>query len=145
VLRREIETEDKLGHFATLPRPCPCEHEGPELTVEEVGPMTGDLSEPAHGAAQQANEAAARPYEQAAAELDLAAAHCRVAATHFRGAEVPRGAAHAWAALGHLREAETAAGGQARIHRLKARRAYVEDHLRTVTGGTYGSRCRRLG
>jgi L-lactate utilization protein LutC len=62
--------------------------------------MTGDLSEPAHGAAQQAYEAAARLYEQAAAELDQAAAHCRVAATHFRGAEVPRGAAHAWAALG---------------------------------------------
>lgn len=57
--------------------------------------MTGDLSEPAHGAAQQAYEAAARLYEQAAAELDQAAAHCRVAATHFRGAEVPRGAAHA--------------------------------------------------
>ena len=64
-----------------------------KLTVEEVGPMTGDLSEPAHGAAQQAYEAAARLYEQAAAELDRAAAHCRVAATHFRGAEVPRGAA----------------------------------------------------
>jgi hypothetical protein len=62
--------------------------------------MTGDLSEPAHGASQQAYEAAARLYEQAAAELDQAAAHCRVAATHFRGAEVPRGAAHAWAALG---------------------------------------------
>jgi hypothetical protein len=62
-----------------------------KLTVEEVGPMTGDLSEPAHGAAQQAYEAAARLYEQAAAELDRAAAHCRVAATHFRGAEVPRG------------------------------------------------------
>ena len=26
-----------------------------------------------------------------------------------------------------------------------ASRAYVEDHLRAVTGGTYGSRCRRLG
>jgi hypothetical protein len=26
-----------------------------------------------------------------------------------------------------------------------ASRAYVEDHLRPVTGGTYGSRCRRLG
>jgi hypothetical protein len=38
----------------------------PKLTVEEVGPMTGDLSEPAHGAAQQAYEAAARLYEQAA-------------------------------------------------------------------------------
>jgi hypothetical protein len=51
-----------------------------KLTVEEVGPMTGDLSEPAHGAAQEAYEAAARLYEQAAAELDQAAAHCRVAA-----------------------------------------------------------------
>jgi hypothetical protein len=72
-----------------------------KLTVEEVGPMTGgDLSEPAHGAAQQAYEAAARLDEQAAAELDQAAAHCRVAATHFRGAEMPRGAAHAWACRG---------------------------------------------
>jgi hypothetical protein len=92
-----------------------------KLTVEEVGPMTGDLSEPAHGAAQQAYEAAARLYEQAAAELDRAVAHCRVAATHFRGAEVPRGAAHAWAALGHLREAELRLEEQARTHRLKAR------------------------
>jgi hypothetical protein len=71
-----------------------------KLTVEEVGSMTGNLSEPAHGAAQQAYEAGARLYEQAAADLDQAAAHCRVAATHFRGAEVPRGAARAWAALG---------------------------------------------
>jgi hypothetical protein len=87
----------------------PCEHEVRKLT------------EPAHGAAQQAYEAAARLYEQAAAELDQAAAHCRVAATHFRGAEVPRGAAHAWAALGHLREAELRLEEQGRIHRLKAR------------------------
>jgi hypothetical protein len=93
-----------------------------KLTVEEVGPMTGgDLSEPAHRAAQQAYEAAARLDEQAAAELDQAAAHCRVAATHFRGAEMPRGAAHAWAVLGHLREAELRLEEQARTHRLKAR------------------------
>jgi hypothetical protein len=108
--------------------------------------MTGDLSEPAHGAAQQASEAAARLYEQAAAELDQAAAHCRVAATHFRGAEVPRGAAHAWAALGHLREAELRLEEQARTTASRrASRACVEDHLRPVTGGTDASRCRRLG
>jgi hypothetical protein len=82
--------------------------------------MTGDLSEPAHGAAQQAYEAAARLYEQAAAELNQAAAHCRVAATHFRGAEVPRGAARLGGA-GHLREAELRLEEQARTHRLKAR------------------------
>jgi hypothetical protein len=108
--------------------------------------MTGDLSEPAHGAAQQAYEAAARLYEQAAAELDQAAAHCRVAATHFRGAEVPRGAAHAGAALGHLRETELRLEEQlVPTASRRASRACVEDHQRPVTGGTYGSRCRRLG
>ena len=108
--------------------------------------MTGDLSEPAHGAAQQAYEAAARLYEQAAAELDQAAAHCRVAATHFRGAEVPRGAAHAWAALGI--SARQNCGWRNRLVPTASRRASrtcIEDHLRAVTGGTYGSRCRRLG
>jgi hypothetical protein len=89
--------------------------------------MTGDLSEPAHGAAQQAYEAAARLYEQAAAELDQAAAHCRVAATHFRGAEVPRGAAHAWAALGRLREAELR----------------LEEQARTTPQGALQGLCRR--
>jgi hypothetical protein len=83
--------------------------------------MTGDLSEPAHGAAQLAYEAAARRYEQAAAELDQAAAHCRVAATHFRGAEVPRGAAHAWRRWGISARQKPRLEEQARTHRLKAR------------------------
>jgi hypothetical protein len=84
--------------------------------------MTGDLSEPAHGAAQLAYEAAARRYEQAAAELDRAAARCRVVATHFRGAEVCRGERRTpgrrWgiSARQKLRLEE-----QARIHRRKAR------------------------
>jgi hypothetical protein len=108
--------------------------------------MTGDLSEPAQRAAQQTYEAAARLDEQAAAELDRAAAHCRVAATHFRGAEVPRGAAHAWAALGI--SARQNCGWRNRLvptASRRASRACVEDHLRAVTGGTDGSRCRGLG
>jgi hypothetical protein len=108
--------------------------------------MTGDLSEPAQRAAQQTYEAAARLDEQAAAELDRAAAHCRVAATHFQGAEVPRGAAHAWAALGI--SARQNCGWRNRLvptASRRASRACVEDHLRAVTGGTDGSRCRGLG
>ena len=86
--------------------------------MTEPRDLTDDLSEPAHGAAQQAYEAAARLYGQAAAKLDQAAAHSRVAATHFRGAEVPRGAVHAWAGLGHPREEELRLDEQARTHRL---------------------------
>jgi hypothetical protein len=108
--------------------------------------MTGDLPGPDQRAAQQTYEAAVRLDEQAATELDRAAAHCRVAATHFRGAEVPGGRRTPGRRWGI--SARQNCGWRNRLvptASRRASRACVEDHLRPVTGGTDGSRCRRLG
>jgi hypothetical protein len=108
--------------------------------------MTGDLAGPDQRAAQQAYEAAARLYEQAAPELDRAAAHCRVAAPISEGPRC-RGERRTPGRCWVISASRTAVGGAGSYPPPQGRpsRACVEDHLRPVTGGTYDSRCRRLG
>jgi hypothetical protein len=104
--------------------------------------MTGDLSEPAQRAAEQAYEAAARLYEQAAAELT---GQRQTAAWPPPISEVPgrRMPGRRWGI-----SARQNCGCRNRLVPTASRhasRACVEDHLRPVTGGIYDSRLRRLG
>jgi hypothetical protein len=108
--------------------------------------MTGDLPGPDQRAAQQTHQAAARLYEQAAAGLDRAAAHCRVASTHSEGPRCRGGRRTPGRRWGI--SARQNGGWRSRLvptASRRASRACVEDHLWAVTGGTYDSRCRRLG
>jgi hypothetical protein len=118
-----------------------------KLTVEEVGPMTGDLSEPpAHGAAQQAYEAAARSTSKrppSSTRQRHTAAWPPPISEGPRCRGERRTPGRRWGISGRQN-----CGWRSRLvptASRRASRACVEDHLRPVTGGTYGSRCRRLG
>jgi hypothetical protein len=106
--------------------------------------MTGDLPGPDQRAAEQAYEAAARLYEQAAAELDRAAAHCAWPPPSSEGPRCRGGRRRPGRRWG----ISANCGWRSRLVPTASRcapRACVEDHLRPVTGGTDGSRWRRLG